>query len=221
MAPARILRGQHVPGIRPAWEPTPCPEAIPTLHPPAPTAEQAQNVLEEKLRQMESRLTLVEKEAYQRGLTEGEAKARALEERLAALHQKLAETIIQLGSYKAGLRAAAEKDLVELALAVARRVLHREVNVDPHALEGIIGAALERVSAQEVVAVKTHPFHAEALRGALARLAPGNRISVHGDPALPVGSLILEMPRGNLDASVDSQLEEIERGLADRLGRIA
>jgi flagellar assembly protein FliH len=170
---------------------------------------------------MESRLAVAEREAYQRGLAEGEAKARAVEERFAALHQKLAETITQLGSYKAGLRAAAEKDLVELALAIARRVLHREVHVDPHALEGIIGAALERVNAQEVVAVKTHPFHAEALRGALARMAPGNRISVHGDPALPVGSVILEMPRGNLDASVDSQLEEIERGLADRLGRTA
>ena len=31
------------------------------------------------------------------------------------------------------------------------------------------------------------------------------------------GAVIFETPRGNLDAGVESQLQEIERGLADRL----
>jgi flagellar biosynthesis/type III secretory pathway protein FliH len=42
---------------------------------------------------------------------------------------------------------------------------------------------------------------------------------VIADASRAIGSVIFETPRGNLDASVDSQLQEIERGLADRLRR--
>ena len=39
------------------------------------------------------------------------------------------------------------------------------------------------------------------------------------DPSREVGSIVFETQRGDLDASVESQLNEIERGLADRLRR--
>ncbi len=37
------------------------------------------------------------------------------------------------------------------------------------------------------------------------------------DPSRQPGDVVFETERGNLDASVDSQLLEIERGLTDRL----
>jgi flagellar biosynthesis/type III secretory pathway protein FliH len=39
------------------------------------------------------------------------------------------------------------------------------------------------------------------------------------DAARELGSVVFETERGSLDASVDTQLEEIERGLTDRLRR--
>jgi flagellar biosynthesis/type III secretory pathway protein FliH len=42
---------------------------------------------------------------------------------------------------------------------------------------------------------------------------------VLADPSRELGTVIFETQRGNLDASVESQLQEIERGLADRLRR--
>ena len=39
------------------------------------------------------------------------------------------------------------------------------------------------------------------------------------DASRELGTVIFETQRGNLDASVESQLQEIERGLADRLRR--
>ena len=41
------------------------------------------------------------------------------------------------------------------------------------------------------------------------------RIEVTADPSLAPGSAILESTGGSLDASVDTQLHEIERGFAD------
>jgi flagellar biosynthesis/type III secretory pathway protein FliH len=37
------------------------------------------------------------------------------------------------------------------------------------------------------------------------------------DATLAPGSVVFETNQGNLDASVESQLQEIERGLADHL----
>jgi flagellar biosynthesis/type III secretory pathway protein FliH len=45
----------------------------------------------------------------------------------------------------------------------------------------------------------------------------GGVVEVLSDPSREVGSVIFETARGDLDASVDSQLREIERGLADCL----
>jgi flagellar biosynthesis/type III secretory pathway protein FliH len=39
-----------------------------------------------------------------------------------------------------------------------------------------------------------------------------------GDVAQSRGGAVFEISRGALDASVDTQLREIERGLADQLG---
>jgi flagellar biosynthesis/type III secretory pathway protein FliH len=44
-------------------------------------------------------------------------------------------------------------------------------------------------------------------------------VEVIADPSRAVGTVIFETQHGNLDASVESQLQEIERGLADRLRR--
>ena len=39
------------------------------------------------------------------------------------------------------------------------------------------------------------------------------------DNSRELGTVVFETQRGNLDASIDSQLQEIERGLADCLRR--
>ena len=65
---------------------------------------------------------------------------------------------------RARLRREAEADMVQLALAIARRVLRRELAVDPDALHGLVLAALEKLQgAGDLAAYRVHPSHA-ALR---------------------------------------------------------
>jgi flagellar assembly protein FliH len=108
---------------------------------------------------------------------------------------------------------------VTLALAVARRVLRRELSVDPEAIRGVVLAALEKLDGQEISRVRVHPAHAAEVSACLRRAVSGRAIEVVPDPAREPGFVIFETERGSLDASVDTQLEEIERGLADRLRR--
>jgi flagellar biosynthesis/type III secretory pathway protein FliH len=49
------------------------------------------------------------------------------------------------------------------------------------------------------------------------KACPNRPVEVVADSAMGPGDVVFETERGDLDASVASQLEEIRRGLADRL----
>jgi len=153
-------------------------------------------------------------EARQAGYTEGEAAAR---QQVRALVEQLAHALDSLAALRPRLRKEAEADLVRLSMAVARRILRRELSVDPAAIQGLVQVALERLQGQEACRVRVHPSLEPALREALARLAAGSSLEVVPDAGRMPGDLIFETPRGDLDASVETQLQEIERGLTDRL----
>ena len=89
---------------------------------------------------------------------------------------------------------------------------------DPDAIHGLVLGALEKLQGQEVCRVRVHPAHAGMVSGCLRQMAAAAPVEVVPDPSRQLGTVIFETERGNLDASVESQLREIERGLSDRLG---
>ena len=72
---------------------------------------------------------------------------------------------------------------------------------------------------KEITSIRTHPEHVATIRAYFEKAGLSTGIEIAADAALPVGGVVIETRRGNLDASVDTQLKEIERGFADRLGR--
>jgi len=160
------------------------------------------------------------REAHAVGIREGEAagRGRAAAELQPAL-ERLAASMNEIANLRARLRSEAEADLVKLSLAIARRVLRRELAIDAEALHGLVLAALEKLQGQEICRVKVHPSHASLLTACLRQIATGSSVEIVADPSLEPGAILFETARGNLDASVESQLQEIERGLADRLRR--
>jgi flagellar assembly protein FliH len=131
--------------------------------------------------------------------------------------EKLSETIGEVAGARAEALRRAETDVVKLSIEIARRVLHRELSLDSSALEGLIRAALDKLQAQEVYRVRVHPEHQLVLRACLEQSGRGGNVEVLSDPSQARGGAVFEMSRGSLDASVETQLQEIERGLVDQL----
>ena len=184
---------------------------VPVSKPPAPQAK-------EQVAQVEEQWQARVREAHAAGAKEGEAAGRA---RGAAEIQpavdRMARSIAELAQMRSRLRKEAEADTVRLALAIARRVLRRELAVDPDALQGLLISALERLQSQEISRVRVHPSHTAMVTACLQKAVSGCVIEVIADPSRELGDVIFEKQCGNLDASVESQLQEIERGLTDRL----
>jgi flagellar assembly protein FliH len=170
---------------------------------------------EESERAFAARLQAEKEQAYRQGEAAGR---QAALQRLEGDFQQLARAVEEAAGYKPRLRAQAETDVVQLALAIARRILRRELQVDPEAILGLAKAALERVSLREVTEIRVAPAHVEPLTLHLGRLGAPEAIQVLADPALEPGALLLATRSGLADASAHTQLEEISRGFADVLG---
>ena len=157
-------------------------------------------------------------QARQSGFQDGLRRGR--EEAAAAVQQtldRLAQTLRELAELKRKMRNEAEQELVKLSLAIARRILYRELTTDPDSIHGIVHAALQKLQNREIVRVRVYPAGATAVRAAFERMTSSAAVEIVADTGLETGAILFETALGDLDASVETQLQEIQRGFADRL----
>lgn len=154
--------------------------------------------------------------AYDRGVAAGEATAEPRAAALAApVLANFAAVVQELASARKTARQEAEDSMVKLALAIARRVLHREMATDPEAILGLVRSGIDRLSARELHVLRLAPGDARVVLEQRAHLGIPQAVELRADAGLPPGSAIFETTRGELDLSVQTQLDEIERGFAD------
>lgn len=182
------------------------------------SAMQRIQVLERRIAELNDELPrryeMGRQEGRAEGEREGEATATAA---LQPLLDRMAATIADLSSYRARFRRDSEPELLRLALAVARKILNRELTVDPHSLLGVLKAALETINKAEVLCVTASPEDAPLLSGRLAGMGLPDAVEVKPDRTLERGALMIETRRGQVDAGLQTQLSEIENGFADRV----
>ena len=162
--------------------------------------------------------------AFEQGLREGRLAADGL---AAGRAQELVKPAVdgfrilvdELSRTKSRLRGEAEEDVLKLSLAISKRVLHRELATDPEALLGLIRAAWDRVDGRETQRLRLSPDDAAIVQQYRNALNLPPRVEVVSDPELARGSAFFDTSRGSLDASIATQLGEIERGLTDVLKR--
>ena len=162
------------------------------------------------------KLDQARREAYTEGLAAGRQQA---EDQFRPALQGLAETLSSLGRLRASIREETIQDLVHLATSIAARVIHREVAVDPDALAGLIQAALSKLQSREINRVRVHPTLEPLVRKLMEQGGAPKNLVLAPDASLKPAEVFFETSQGILDASVETQLREIERGLIDKLER--
>jgi flagellar biosynthesis/type III secretory pathway protein FliH len=115
--------------------------------------------------------------------------------------------------------AAVEREVVELALAVASRILRREAQMDPLLLTAAVRVALGQLSSSTEVKLLVPPADRAMWSEALT-LIPNLSIKpqVLAGESMRLGDCVVETALGSVDLGIRSQLGEIERGFFDRLG---
>lgn len=114
--------------------------------------------------------------------------------------------------------AAAEAQVVKLAIAIARRVLMREVEADGMHLTATVRAALARVHDGSSSVLRVRPGEQPQWEALFANSREGT-VTVIGDDHMEAGECVLETEVGRVELGVQTQLAEIERGFGDLLRR--
>jgi flagellar assembly protein FliH len=167
----------------------------------------------------ESDAALVTAQARELGRRQGELEGRTkFEEQLAHERSAVAKALADFARDRAGYYQKIEAETVQLALGIARKILHREAQVDPLLLMGIVRVALERIEGATGVVLAVHPQQAADWQRYLAsRMDPGDMPEIAEDPAMGPERCELRTSMGTAELGLEVQLKEIEQGLMDLL----
>lgn len=112
-----------------------------------------------------------------------------------------------------------ESDVVHLALAIAAKILHHEVQVDPLLVATLVRVAVDKMNDVSSVSVRVAPVKAGKWREYLANSQKGSVIAVVEDAHLGSDDCILETDLGSANFSINAQLKEVEQGFFDLLAK--
>ena len=158
-----------------------------------------------------SGLADLQKEAYQeafdQGLAEGReaghTEARAQVERLSGMIHALARPFEVLD-------AEVERELLALAMALARQIVRRELKTDPTQIIGIIRDAIAALPvAARDVRVNLHPEDAAVVRQHLAPTESERAWSIIEDPVMARGGCQITSATSRIDARLETRLGAI------------
>ena len=157
-------------------------------------------------------------QGYQIGFEEGHAEGMAAAEAamrpmLEGLHALL--TGIQ-ENHTAFYRAA-ERQVIDLSLQIAQKVIEREVENMPDLAVNVIRGALEEMDARTAVRVRVNPDDAELLQRRWTQVVPSavgaDRIELVADESIQPGGGIIETTHGQVDAQLGTKLEQLGNAL--------
>jgi flagellar assembly protein FliH len=139
------------------------------------------------------------------------------EQKLMAARAPIANLVSSFETERCHYYARVEAEIVQLALAIAAKILHREAQVDPMLLAALVRLAVEKMRDGSSVNLRVSPGRGESWKKYFAAV-PGNlRVEVIEDSQLGEQDCLLETELGSANFGLDAQLKEVEQGFFDLL----
>lgn len=158
----------------------------------------------------------IRSEAEKKGFAEGLA---AGEQQVLAQVSSLAEVGSRLAALEEILLRQHEQQLIELAVAIARNIVHQELTLDPETIVAIARRTIEEMPAHGPVTLKVHPDDYVVLHERLPALQREfdhlEHFQLVASETVERGGCLLETAVGQVDASLESQFSEIKASLRD------
>ena len=182
--------------------------------------------LREEIKAAEAQRDSVRAMARREGLELGrldaiEHASKVERERVAAETAGLADLLrnvaAAIDAKRVELAGAAERDLVKLALAVAAKIVNAEIARGKPVVEGILRRAVELTARRQEIKVLLNAADLARIQEFLPELrrdfSDVQKIVLEASDAVGVGGVVVRTREGSVDATIATQLEEIERGL--------
>jgi flagellar assembly protein FliH len=156
---------------------------------------------------------------YEAGFAAGQD---AADEECAGLLHTAEQIGARVAQEREQLLAEAEPEIVELALAVAQKVVNATIELQPELVVDACRGAMRKAFSRETLVVRAHPDDLAMLREAGPRLAAElggvQHLEFVEERRLQRGSLIVRTPAGEIDATFAGKAEKIAAALREVSG---
>ena len=162
-------------------------------------------------------------QAYQRGFLEGREKGmidaenqwRALgEKKIEPVLINLQEVLFQLNNIRKETYQEIEKEVVELALAIARQVICQEITLNRDIVVCVAREALAKVEDPGRVKIKMSPSDLKFIKETRSQLSDLidniDNVTLEAEENIQSGGCIIETDLGEIDARIERQLQAVE-----------
>jgi flagellar assembly protein FliH len=129
--------------------------------------------------------------------------------------RRLRQTIDELAALRTDMIHRTERQMVQLALAIARRVVQREISIDRGLLVGMARVALDRLGEHASATVRLHPDDYAVVTAGAPPAEADAHVRLVADPLVNRGSCLVQSDFGFMDVSPQAQFEELARTLLD------
>ena len=162
----------------------------------------------------QERVMDVEKQAFEQGYAEGERIGKQMGEKMVETVVKRYDNgIAQLAQTHKALVEAMEEQTVRLALAISRKIVQRELTMDPDLVAALASVALKRVLSHQSITLRVSRQDFGRVRVAVANV--NSAVTVKDDATLERGDFVIDTAQTHLDGRVGSQVDTISRALFD------
>ncbi len=139
------------------------------------------------------------------------------EMKLQAAHAPVVAAVSAFNEQRSEYFARVEGEVVQLALAIAAKILHRESQVDPMLVASLVRMAIERLREGSSVTVRVGRGRSPRWKEYFAGISVVARVEVVEDASLSEHDCLLETELGVANFGLDTQLKEVEQGFFDLL----
>ena len=109
-------------------------------------------------------------------------------------------------------------DILEISVDIAKKIIKKELELEPQALINTIVDVLKTVSKNEPkIIIRVHPQSVQFIKDTIPNITYqygiDSTINIVSDPSIENGGCIFQTNNGIVDASIDTQLEIIKKAL--------
>jgi len=161
----------------------------------------------------------MEQAAYARGFADGQRDgATTADARLVAARRAVEGTAKALAEARAGLTAEIEETVTVVALAIAQRLVARELRADPTAIAELVRRTIAALPPSAPPTVRIHPEDLAALDNAEPSAADSSRsvdVEWIADASVERGGYVVETPQRVLEARLTAVFRDLYERLRD------
>jgi flagellar assembly protein FliH len=183
----------------------------------------AQAEAEGLLRQAHEQIAGLTSQAREEGFSKGQAEGRqaALQEMEGQLNA-ISALLAAIREERHEAIRAAEPEILRLSLAIAERLVHRHISIDPETLFGVVKHAIAKLNEHDKLTIRIHPNDIDMLqqyRNKLVTIADTHNIRFVEDATVEQGSAAVESTAATVDARFSTQLSQAEQILFEEADR--